>query len=769
MVIVIFVIVAAALGILFFMGDGKDKGTTGVARSQTIIPKSSTQQQASEEVKEQEQDDSLVSLIPLHNDEILMGTLGIDFDGDGYDDQINTIRSMTSPFIKIIVGLYNPYKGQYERSAIIDTEIIQTRTFSYTCMDIIGNHRNVLSYSGFLEDGNSVMKLFLPEKRDAGLVMNNIGDFRSDGTIFIQQLDRHESYLSQKANGVSYPVWVYRSDNSQRENSLDQIQTRYVWDIASGKYVKDTETRVREAKVSTSELNKILDGTVASFKNHLEGLWFSSDNDQFMFFNPREEEIIFQADDTQEVYTWVSSTLRRNGIYITAINSSINNLTRRIDISLSSTDAIQVRNQDDVLMTISEKSLWDGKYKKQGTATATKTAASAPEQQEILHLLEGQKHWLVEGVTEMEITGGTYTSPQVTGMITSSFCDGQEVIQVRGSVGAPFYSQEAYLATVEHNKDTKQLESVRLIPVKMTPVGIQQLGGSPIRLQANYNVVEDEVAQITTPDEPELQAVSTPAEDDLPRPVLSVHTSPRYFSPDNDGIDDNLTIDLSATSEIGLASWSFNIYDPGNGSLIWSRSGVGEVSKSLVWNGRSNSGELVQSATDYPFTFSAKDTNGLSSEAQGELSVDVLVIHEGNVLKIQVPSIIFRSDKADFVGRSEDPEKGLDQATIDNNIKVIQRIAQILNKFPDYSVRIEGHANNITGTEAEETSTANGNIPLVPLSEERAKLVRDMLVSFGVKGDRLSTVGMGGRQPVVSRADKANWWKNRRVEFILDK
>ena len=33
----------------------------------------------------------------------------------------------------------------------------------------------------------------------------------------------------------------------------------------------------------------------------------------------------------------------------------------------------------------------------------------------------------------------------------------------------------------------------------------------------------------------------------------------------------------------------------------------------------------------------------------------------------------------------------------------------------------------------------------------------------------LSTVGMGGRKPVVSRADKPNWWKNRRVEFILDK
>lgn len=766
LVLIIFVIVAISLGLVFFMEDSQETTSQGVTRSQTVIPQTTAQKHETVKVQKEEAEDTLVSLVPLNSDETLLGTLSIDFDGDGYDDQINTIKKMTSPYLQILVGLYNPYKGQYERSAIIDTEIIQIRTFSYSCMDFVGNHKNFLMYSGFLEDNDTVMKFFSPEKRDTTLVLNLVGDFRSDGTIFVQQLERHESYESQKANGVSFPVWVYRSDTSAGSNTLDQIQTRYIWDMASGKYVKDVETRVQESKASSTELNKILDGTLASFQNHLEGLWYftNSNEAQFMFFNPREEEIIFQADNAQEVYTWVSSTLRRNGIYITAINSSINNLTRRIDITISGTDEIKVRNQDDVLMTISEKSLWDGDYKKQPVTASTKDSQA----QEILHLLEGQKHWLVEGVTKMEIVNGTYNSSLVTGMITSTFCNEQEVIQFRGSAGAPFYNQESYLAAVEHDPDTKMLKSVRLSPVKITPLGIEALNGNAIRLEADYTVQEEVIAEVITPDEPELQATSI-HDGEENRPILSVHTSPRYFSPDNDGVDDKLTIDLGVTSEIPVASWSFNVYDPENNNLIWSRSGVGDAPKKLEWNGRSNTGELVQSATDYPFSFSAKDENGMSSEARGELSVDVLVIHEGNVLKIQVPSIIFRSDSADFVGLDEDPKKGLDKTTIDNNIKVIQRIAQILNKFPDYSVRIEGHANNITGTEAEETSTANGNIPLVPLSEARAKLVRDMLVGFGVRSDRLSTVGMGGRKPVVSRADKPNWWKNRRVEFILDK
>ena len=266
-----------------------------------------------------------------------------------------------------------------------------------------------------------------------------------------------------------------------------------------------------------------------------------------------------------------------------------------------------------------------------------------------------------------------------------------------------------------------------------------------------------------------LTATTAPFVSSVTPPQLSVRTAPEYFSPDNDGVDDDLFISLGAVSAVPFKSWSFQVYDPENGKVFWSRSGTGTVTERLVWDGRGNNGELVQSAMDYPFIFSVADELGMSSEVAGIISVDVLVIRIGDMLKMQVPSIIFRSDKADFAGKDVDPVKGLEQSVIDNNVRVLKRIAQILNKFKDYTVRIEGHANNISGTEAEETSTANGNIPLVPLSEARAETVRKMLVEFGVSANRLSTVGMGGRQPIVSRGDRDNWWKNRRVEFILNK
>ncbi|MFI3257800.1 MAG: FlgD immunoglobulin-like domain containing protein [Spirochaetales bacterium] len=252
-------------------------------------------------------------------------------------------------------------------------------------------------------------------------------------------------------------------------------------------------------------------------------------------------------------------------------------------------------------------------------------------------------------------------------------------------------------------------------------------------------------------------------------PKLSVTTAPEYFSPDNDGVDDSLFINLKGESIVPLASWSFEIRDPQNGKVFWQTSGKSSISEVIEWDGRGNNGELVQSATDYPYVFTVTDTLGMTSILEGMIPVDVLVIREGDVLKIQVPSIIFRGNHADFVGKDVDPIRGLEQSVIDNNNRVIQRIAEILNKFDAYNVVIEGHANNTTGTEEEETSTANGNIPLVPLSEERAEAVKDMLIAYNVNASRLSTVGRGGRMPVVPLEDVDNWWKNRRVEFILEK
>ncbi|MDR2795426.1 MAG: OmpA family protein [Spirochaetaceae bacterium] len=252
-------------------------------------------------------------------------------------------------------------------------------------------------------------------------------------------------------------------------------------------------------------------------------------------------------------------------------------------------------------------------------------------------------------------------------------------------------------------------------------------------------------------------------------PVISASARPEFFSPDNDGVDDQEFITLSAFSYLPFESWTLEVFDPQGRQSFWTASGKSQITRELTWDGRSKAGELVQSAMDYPYTFTVTDVEGQTSAVSGVLRVDVLVIRDGDKLKMQVPAIIFRADHADFVSKAQDPQQGLAQSVIDNNMRVLRRIAQILNKFKDYTVVIEGHAHNVSGREDEETSTAGGNIPLVPLSRDRAAFVKQQLVRLGVSSGRMTTDGLGGRKPIADSANRDDWWKDRRVEFILNK
>jgi flagellar hook assembly protein FlgD/outer membrane protein OmpA-like peptidoglycan-associated protein len=257
-------------------------------------------------------------------------------------------------------------------------------------------------------------------------------------------------------------------------------------------------------------------------------------------------------------------------------------------------------------------------------------------------------------------------------------------------------------------------------------------------------------------------------------PIVNLSTTPPLFSPDNDGVDDELSFSIAVSSVSPIDEWRLDIGEtavveggapgakPSERNFI-SWGGKGVPAPSIVWDGRSSKGELVEAATDYPYYFSIRDSLGNMTKVQGKLSVDVLVMKEGDRLKIKVPSIVFRANYADFVG--------LDQETLDRNSKVVKRIAQILNRFRDYRIVIEGNANSEgkIGGYSEAKIAEEEQKELVPLSLGRAELVRSLLVQNGVDQARLSTAGLGSSEPVVDFKDSVNRWKNRRVEFVLIK
>lgn len=420
------------------------------------------------------EESALVSLIQLRPDETLIGVVSMDFNSDGLEDQVNAVKSSSSPYIQLIVGIYNKAKSEYERKALITTSIVQTSSFTYTGIDLIGEHKNVLVYQGFSENSEAVLQAYLIEnKGSSSIELIQIADLYADGTIFIQQVDRYENYDRSNVNGTSYPIWVYTSDTS-KPASMDQLQICYDWNREEKKYVQTKTIRVAGSNIARKELAKIQDGTVETFAKFLEGLWYKSDSSSvyYLYFDYIQKEIIFVRSDVEEVYSWIRSNLRRNGIYLSSINQEIQNLQRRIDISLRNVDEINIRIQDDVRMPISESNVWDGVYKKFYQDRIYDSAVSK-KTESFIKVLEASPLWKMSDDTVVVFKEGTYTAEgdivSDKGFYTKISLSDEDFIQFRSDSQLPLFKGMYKVSYADSSNNSLIFKPYRVLPDEAYP------------------------------------------------------------------------------------------------------------------------------------------------------------------------------------------------------------------------------------------------------------------------------------------------------------
>jgi peptidoglycan-associated lipoprotein len=87
----------------------------------------------------------------------------------------------------------------------------------------------------------------------------------------------------------------------------------------------------------------------------------------------------------------------------------------------------------------------------------------------------------------------------------------------------------------------------------------------------------------------------------------------------------------------------------------------------------------------------------------------------------------------------------------------LDKQAQWLNNYSQYSFTIEGHA--------DERGTREYNLAL---GARRAQAVRDYLVSRGVAANRVRTISYGKERPVAVCNDISCWSQNRRAVTVLN-
>lgn len=437
--------------------------------------------------------DTFITLLPS---ETLINTLTIDFNNDGYDDEVVTVRKSGSENFTIIPGLFNPETADYERLTAIPTSISRIRTFSLSGMDLIGDHQNSLIYQGVADDENYVMQLFLWEQsgiEETHGELVKIGDFVSDGTIFIQQTERSDSYQLSLSKGESFSVWVYESEKVLDDNGnfiagQNQIQKEFKWNSGSKVYELANEIKVTAGKLAANELSRIQDGTVETFAAFLDGLWYKTSNEdnviRYIYYNYDKKEIILLQSDIQEVYEWEDSKLRHNGIYLYTVNSDITNLQRRFDLLLISVDEIKITLYDSIGLIIKESSEWDGQYKKMSLQSSFDEPVSE-EKNQFLAQLEAYDNWTTsDGINVLNLSDSRYTfvfdDMQEEGLYSLLKIGGYDVLQLRATsfntvlnqtyaleFGTKTVTETVKKETIE--KTVTDYDTIIFTPVKITP------------------------------------------------------------------------------------------------------------------------------------------------------------------------------------------------------------------------------------------------------------------------------------------------------------
>jgi len=87
---------------------------------------------------------------------------------------------------------------------------------------------------------------------------------------------------------------------------------------------------------------------------------------------------------------------------------------------------------------------------------------------------------------------------------------------------------------------------------------------------------------------------------------------------------------------------------------------------------------------------------------------------------------------------------------------ILEHVVRVLKENPNYMVEIQGHTDNEGLAEKNQI-----------LSENRAKAVRDYLISKGIDAKQLTSNGYGQMRPIAPNSTIDGRAKNRRVEFVV--
>lgn len=95
-------------------------------------------------------------------------------------------------------------------------------------------------------------------------------------------------------------------------------------------------------------------------------------------------------------------------------------------------------------------------------------------------------------------------------------------------------------------------------------------------------------------------------------------------------------------------------------------------------------------------------------------------------------------------------------ALLPESSKELEKVVNLMKLHPKLKIKVQGHTDSIGNKQQN-----------IVLSEKRAKVVREYIVSKGIKAERIQFKGYGGANPIASNSTESGRQENRRVEILI--
>jgi len=233
-----------------------------------------------------------------------------------------------------------------------------------------------------------------------------------------------------------------------------------------------------------------------------------------------------------------------------------------------------------------------------------------------------------------------------------------------------------------------------------------------------------------------------PVEIDNTPPEMSITAEPKLLKP---GKKESLIIPATftfyANDKNKVSKWQFVIWD-NNKKVFYSTGGNGEPPLSLIWDGKGNSGEYVETGQIYYYSLITTDSVG--NKAQTPPQSQVVLLKE--------IKLTYSSD-ALF-------DLGLADVKI-SAYSILKEMKKTINKYPDSEIVVAGHTDNLQPAGIRYKDNFE-------LSKARADAVKFFMVNLlNINEKRIKTEGYADTKPIASNDTEEGRAKNRRVEIII--